>query len=60
MIPGNKWFEIEPGVDFPVAPPFSNIRDRLYRAAKARGGGRCVVYLLPNGWIRVYASGCRL
>jgi hypothetical protein len=59
MIPGGKWFRLEPGVDFSTAKPFHNIRDRLYRAAAARGGGRCAVYQEDNGSIMIYATGCR-
>ena len=59
MIPGNKWYRLEPGVDFSTRVPFANIQMRLYRAAARRGGGRVSMYLEPDGSIMVYATDCR-
>lgn len=59
MIPGNKWYELEAGVDFRKDLPFLTIRQYLYGAARRRGGGELAVYQTPEGNIRVYATGCR-
>lgn len=57
MVPGNKWFELEAGVDFPTDVPLKQVRQRLYLAARRRGG-RLATRFTEAGNIQLYATGC--
>ena len=58
MVPGNKWFELQAGVDFPTDVALKAVRQRLYVAAYRRGG-RLATRFTEEGNIQVYATGCR-
>ena len=57
LVPGNKWYELEAGVDFPTDQSLRKIRARIYGAARRRGG-RAAVRFPESGNIMVYATGC--